>query len=395
MHAWPESTNPSHHATQDQDHTGAASGGDPRAKSHRSGQPSLSAFGFGNNHGFLNGHVRSASESQHVHDAEAFELQGLISDEEEEREARTAGSGGMGPKKADDEENLMAARNQREDDVEEVEDEGFHGSQRGSPEASDSSEDEDDQEERKARRSAAKDRENRIKADRKTNDVSRFAFDDTKGGSCTFTLEYDSSTAKILMLHLVENAARASLIQSVPGISAAMLDEAATKEAGGTPILVASGVNLPAMWDYQHIINPHHLYTNSINDTLTYYGVEAARASIVLELQAVFGGHGISVDPRHLNLIADFMTRDGGYVAFNRMGYRGNTSPFMKMSFETTVGFLRDAVCAGDVDDVTNPSSRIVTGRLGKIGTGGFDVFLPVGGEERDGDGDGDVEMEG
>lgn len=112
MHAWPESTNPSHHSTQE--HTGTASGGDSRSKTHRSGQPSLSAFSYGNNHGFLNGHARSASESQHVHDAEAFELQGLISDEEEEREARGAGSGGMGPKKADDEENLMG--NGKEDE---------------------------------------------------------------------------------------------------------------------------------------------------------------------------------------------------------------------------------------------------------------------------------------
>ncbi|KAI7616597.1 hypothetical protein KC346_g5910, partial [Hortaea werneckii] len=178
-------------------------------------------------------------------------------------------------------------------------------------------------------------------------------------------------------------------------------DTAATEEAKGTPILAASGVNLPAMWDYQHIINPHHLYTNSVYDILTHYGVEAARASIVLELQSVFGGHGISVDPRHLTLIADYMTRDGGYQAFSRMGYRGNASPFMKMSFETTVGFLRDAVTEGDWDDLTNPSARIVTGRLGKIGTGGFDVFLPVrngesGEEKREVvEEDGDVEMEG
>jgi hypothetical protein len=30
-------------------------------------------------------------------------------------------------------------------------------------------------------------------------------------------------------------------------------------------------------------------------------------------LQAVFGAYGIGVDPRHLGLIADFMTHTGGY----------------------------------------------------------------------------------
>lgn len=30
-------------------------------------------------------------------------------------------------------------------------------------------------------------------------------------------------------------------------------------------------------------------------------------------VQAVFGAYGIGVDPRHLGLIADFMTHTGGY----------------------------------------------------------------------------------
>jgi hypothetical protein len=48
------------------------------------------------------------------------------------------------------------------------------------------------------------------------------------------------------------------------------------------------------------------------------------------------------------------------------------------MSFETTVGFLKDAVLERDWDDLTNPSARIVVGRLGKLGTGAFDVLAPV-----------------
>ncbi|KAK5137137.1 hypothetical protein LTR08_000642 [Meristemomyces frigidus] len=294
----------------------------------------------------------------------------------------------------DEEENELGRKNRKEEDGEvEMEDETYGGSPRGSPEAS-SSDDEDAAEERKALRSAAKDRENRIKACRKTNDVTRFAFDDAAGASCTFTLEYDSATAKILMLHLVELAARASLIQSVPGISSAVLDSEATKNAAGVPVVATSGVNIHAMWEYQHLVNPHHIYTNSIHATLAAYGVEAARASIVIELQSVFGGHGISVDARHLTLIAEFMTRDGGYSAFSRMGYRGNVSPFMKMSFETTVGVLRDAVLEGEGDELGGPSGRIVVGRLGKVGTGGFDVFLPVGGAEAEAEAGGEREGE-
>jgi DNA-directed RNA polymerase beta' subunit len=190
-----------------------------------------------------------------------------------------------------------------------------------------------------------------------------------------------------------------------------MIDEDAThNDPDNNPnkhcILAASGVNIPAMWSFSHIIHPNYLYTNSVHDVLVHYGVEAARATIVRELQGVFGGHGISVDPRHLMLIADYMTRDGVYQAFSRMGYRGNPSPFMKMSFETTVNFLRDAVLEGEGEDLRGPSARIVAGRVGGVGTGGFEVLMPVNageGEVRnrgDGligtgdDGDDDVEME-
>jgi DNA-directed RNA polymerase I subunit RPA1 len=72
------------------------------------------------------------------------------------------------------------------------------------------------------------------------------------------------------------------------------------------------------------------------------------------------------------------MTKGGGFTPFNRNGMKSNVSPFMKMSFETTVGFLRDAVLERDWDDLSNPSARIVVGRLGGVGTGSFDVLAPV-----------------
>lgn len=58
------------------------------------------------NGSYMNGRARSTSEAQRIHDAETFELQGLISEEEEE-----AGSS-MGPKKANDEE--MAKEHSRQ-----------------------------------------------------------------------------------------------------------------------------------------------------------------------------------------------------------------------------------------------------------------------------------------
>ncbi|KAL5364699.1 hypothetical protein BJX96DRAFT_138163 [Aspergillus floccosus] len=212
----------------------------------------------------------------------------------------------------------------------------------------------------------------------KFHEVTQFKFDPKKGNSCTVQLQYDIATPKLLVLPLVETAARAAVIQSIPGLGNCTYVEA--DEAKGEPAhVITEGVNLLAMRDYQDIIKPHSLYTNSIHHMLQFYGVEAARASIVREMSDVFDGHSISVDNRHLNLIGDVMTQSGGFRAFNRNGLvKDGTSPFAKMSFETTVGFLKEAVIERDFDNLRSPSSRIVVGRPGIVGTGAFDVLAPV-----------------
>lgn len=209
-------------------------------------------------------------------------------------------------------------------------------------------------------------------------DVSRFSFDEKRGDWCEIELRYPRQNAKMLALNIVERTARLAVIQQIPGIGTGTLIKE-TVTVGGQPTelfsVVTDGINLVAMRDYQHLANPHRMTSNDIAAMLQHYGVEACRATIVREMDAVFSGHGIAVDARHLSLIADFMTKGGGFRPFNRVGMRDATSPFMKMSFETTVNFLRDAVLEGEREDLSSPSARIVTGRLGRMGTGSFDVL--------------------
>ncbi|RWA06234.1 hypothetical protein EKO27_g8870 [Xylaria grammica] len=272
----------------------------------------------------------------------------------------------------DDEDDEIQQRLEREaspeEDVEEHEDEGFGGSPPPSG-------DEDEETVRKLNRS----REERVKE--RTPTVSRFECDETRGEWCDFTLEYDANIPKVLMLSIVQEALHKALIQQIPGIRSCVyvadekIADIRTGEETPRAVIHTDGVNLEAMQKYGDFINPNTIKTNDIAAVLRVYGVEAARQSIILELGGVFGGHGISVDKRHLNLIGDYMTRNGTFTPFNRNGLKGNVSPFTKMSFETTLSFLKDALLDGDWDDLTTPSSRIVMGRLGKIGTGAFDVL--------------------
>ena len=265
--------------------------------------------------------------------------------------------------------------------ADEMEDEGFVGSPREQGAEGGSQTDEDDSDEGGKKRDMAKARLSRIQE--RNPDVTNFTFDEQAAQWCKIQFEYDVSTAKMLLLPLLENACRSAVIQSIPGLGSCAYThedgrDPRTGQKTKIPIVITEGVNLPAMHEYQSVLNPHRIFTNDIAAMLDHYGVEACRATIIREMDAVFKGHSISVDMRHLNLIADVMTKGGGFTPFNRMGLKSSVSPFMKMSFETTLGFLKDAVLENDWDDLKNPSARIVMGKVGRIGTGAFDVLMPV-----------------
>ncbi|KAI0900380.1 beta and beta-prime subunits of DNA dependent RNA-polymerase [Annulohypoxylon nitens] len=273
----------------------------------------------------------------------------------------------------DDEDDAIQRRMEREaspEDEDEPEDEGFGGSPRP--------QDEDGDDDSNAGK-LSDTREARVME--RTQVVSHFRCDERKGEQCDFTLEYDSDIPKILMLSIVQDAVKKTLIQQIDGIrtcvfvSKEKITNPRTGKEEERPVIHTDGVNLRAMQKYGDFINPNRIITNDIAAVLEVYGVEAARSAIIQELGGIFDGHGISVDKRHLNLISDYMTRNGSFTPFNRNGLKGNVSPFTKMSFETTLSFLKDAILDGDWDDLSTPSSRIVMGRLGKIGTGAFDVL--------------------
>merc|ERR1719326_1282007 len=68
------------------------------------------------------------------------------------------------------------------------------------------------------------------------------------------------------------------------------------------------GVNLQAMWNHADVFDINRILSNDIHAILQTYGVEAACASIKREISGVFKVYGITVNPRHLSVIADLMT---------------------------------------------------------------------------------------
>lgn len=205
--------------------------------------------------------------------------------------------------------------------------------------------------------------------------IKRFNFDDESGEWCTFTVVLGGDTKKLLMVNIIEDICRACVVRETPGIGRCIFPKA---DKPTDRKLTTEGVNFHEMWKQDEFIDVNGIYSNDIHSVLKTYGVEAARNTIVQEINNVFKTYAITVNMRHLELIADMMTREGTYLAFSRQGVDSSTSPFLKMSFETTCGFLTKAVLDGDSDTLESPSARIVVGKLAQVGTGSFDVQAPM-----------------
>jgi len=191
------------------------------------------------------------------------------------------------------------------------------------------------------------------------------------------TLRLKLGAPKLLLLALAQRAAAATAVRVTPGIRACYV--LPPDDTAGAPWRVQTdGINFAAA-QAESAVDARKLASNDVYAVLQQYGVEAARATLLAEVRAVFGAYGIGVDPRHLSLIADAMTHGGAYRPCSRAGLDSCPSPLLKMSFETATAFLTDATLRGATDDLHAPSSRIVLGRVVDLGTGacGLHFDLP------------------
>lgn len=185
-------------------------------------------------------------------------------------------------------------------------------------------------------------------------------------------LTVDPSARPLLMVGLVEKAAEKTLVRSRQKISEAYISD---EDGGRGRCLQTAGVNFTEFWRLDRV-DHNRLMSNDTWAVRCAYGVEAARANIVDQIRSVFGVYGIEVDPRHLSLIADYMTYDGGYRAMNRIGMADASSSFLQMSFETTANFMVEAALNKRMEHMESPSANIVMGRPVRHGTGAFECLV-------------------
>jgi DNA-directed RNA polymerase I subunit RPA1 len=100
---------------------------------------------------------------------------------------------------------------------------------------------------------------------------------------------------------------------------------------------------------------------------------------MIREIVSLFGAYGVKVDYRHLYLIGDYMTFGGDIKAMNRNWMSFSASPFLRMSYETSVKFITNSALHCEVDKCVSPSSNIILGQAPRLGTGMCDLLMETG----------------
>lgn len=117
--------------------------------------------------------------------------------------------------------------------------------------------------------------------------------------------------------------------------------------------------------------------TNDIHEIEVVLGIEAARNSIINEAQRTLSEQGLSVDVRHIMLVADIMTSEGIVKSIGRHGISGEKSSVLaRAAFEETGKHLLRASIRGEVDDLTGIIENIIIGQPIPLGTGSVGVKM-------------------
>ncbi|XP_077989635.1 DNA-directed RNA polymerase III subunit RPC1-like [Glandiceps talaboti] len=183
-----------------------------------------------------------------------------------------------------------------------------------------------------------------------------------------------SKSSMYYVLQALKETLPTVVIQGVPTVTRAVIhvDEQSGKEKYK---LLVEGDNLRAVIATRGVKGTHTTSNNTVEVEKTL-GIEAARQTIINEIQYTMVSHGMSIDHRHIMLLADLMAYKGEVLGITRFGLaKMKESVLMLASFEKTADHLFDAAYYGQEDAINGVSECIIMGIPMTIGTGLFKLL--------------------
>ena len=135
-------------------------------------------------------------------------------------------------------------------------------------------------------------------------------------------------------------------------------------------VLLTSGTNLKEVLGMDEV-DPVRTVSNDLHETRAVLGVEAARELIIEEVLKVVESQGLSVDVRHIMLVADIMCQNGSVKGITRFGVVSEKSSVLaRASFETPLKHLITASVEGEVDHLRSVVENVMINQPIPLGTG-------------------------
>lgn len=169
------------------------------------------------------------------------------------------------------------------------------------------------------------------------------------------------------------NRLKQTIVRGISGINKAV----PVKSQDGNEYFVrASGYNIAGVLSHPSV-DPTRIYTNNIKEIERLYGIEAARNAIIKEIKDVMDMQKLSVDIRHIILIADAMTYSGSIKPIGRHGLSGEKVGVLgRAAFEETVRHLVNAASRAMKDRLAGVTENIIVGQTVPVGTGKIKLLL-------------------
>jgi len=187
-------------------------------------------------------------------------------------------------------------------------------------------------------------------------------------------------SAKVSMYHSLQQLKEQLpniVIKGLPTISRAVIhiDEGKAKGEKTSYKLLVEGDNMREVMATYGVKNTT-TKSNNVAEMRSTLGIEAARGTIASEILSLMEAHSMSIDKRHVALLADLMSCRGEILGITRHGLaKMKESVLMLASFERTSDHLFEASYYGQEDKITGVSECIIMGIPMSIGTGLFKLM--------------------
>ena len=179
------------------------------------------------------------------------------------------------------------------------------------------------------------------------------------------------SDIKIGDLFKIKVVASELLIDGIPGIK-----QVVPIKKGEEYVLVTAGSNLKEVLKLKEV-DKQKTITNDVYEVWKVLGIEAARTAIIEETLKTFSEQGLSVDVRHLMLVADVMTNDGQVMGIGRYGVSGQkTSVLARASFEVALKHLFNASVHREIDELRGVVENVMINQPIPVGTGFYKLKM-------------------